>query len=83
MKLSKNGYHISLLSAKKKLSQETLSVRDRELKGQQQNMTLDQLIVKVSEKIAGKPFKPLPLADVPVQATAVPRLINETYVSLT
>ena len=38
-----------------------LSVRDRELKGQQQNMTADQLIVKVSEKIAGKPFKPLPL----------------------
>ncbi len=38
-----------------------LSVRDRELKGHQQNMTTDQLIIKVSEKIAGKPFKPLPL----------------------
>lgn len=38
-----------------------LSVRDRELKGKQENMTADQLIAKVSEKIAGKPFKPLPL----------------------
>ncbi len=38
-----------------------LSVRDRELKGQQQNMTAEELIAKVSEKIAGKPFKPLPL----------------------
>jgi threonyl-tRNA synthetase len=38
-----------------------LSVRDRELKGKQENMTIDQLIEKVSEKIAGKPFKPLPL----------------------
>jgi threonyl-tRNA synthetase len=38
-----------------------LSVRDRELKGKQENMTIDQLIEKVSGKIAGKPFKPLPL----------------------
>ena len=38
-----------------------LSVRDRELKGQQVNMTTEQLIAKVFEKIAGKPFKPLPL----------------------
>jgi hypothetical protein len=38
-----------------------LSVRDRELKGQQQNMTTEQLIEKVSQKIVGKPFKPLPL----------------------
>jgi threonyl-tRNA synthetase len=38
-----------------------LSVRDREIKGQQLNMTTDQLIAKVHEKIAGKPFKPLPL----------------------
>jgi hypothetical protein len=38
-----------------------LSVRDREFKGQQLNMTTEQLIAKVSEKIAGKPFKPLPL----------------------
>ena len=39
----------------------TLSVRERELKGQQQNMTTETLITKVSEKIAGKPYKPLPL----------------------
>ncbi|MGD0644580.1 MAG: threonine--tRNA ligase [Candidatus Bathyarchaeia archaeon] len=45
----------------KEIESETLSVRDRELKGQQKNMTVDQLIVKVSERIAGKPFKPLPL----------------------
>jgi len=45
----------------KEVESGTLSVRDRELKGQQQNMTADQLIAKVSEKIAGKPFKPLPL----------------------
>jgi threonyl-tRNA synthetase len=45
----------------KEVESGTLSVRDRELKGQQQKMTTDQLIAKVSEKIAGKPFKPLPL----------------------
>ena len=45
----------------KEVESGTLSVRDRELKGQQQNMTTEQLIAKVSEKIAGKPFKPLPL----------------------
>jgi threonyl-tRNA synthetase len=45
----------------KEVESGTLSVRDRELKGRQQNLTTDQLITKVSEKIAGKPFKPLPL----------------------
>jgi threonyl-tRNA synthetase len=45
----------------KEIESGTLSVRDRELKGQQQKMTAEQLIAKVSEKIAGKPFKPLPL----------------------
>jgi threonyl-tRNA synthetase len=45
----------------KEIESETLSVRDRELKGQQKNMTIDQLVVKISERIAGKPFKPLPL----------------------
>ena len=45
----------------KEVESEILSVRDRELKGQQQKMTTEQLIAKVSEKIAGKPFKPLPL----------------------
>jgi threonyl-tRNA synthetase len=38
-----------------------LSVRDRELKGSQQNMTADELMNKIASKIAGKPFKPLPL----------------------
>jgi threonyl-tRNA synthetase len=45
----------------KEIESGMLSVRDRELKGQQQNMTAEQLIEKVSQKIAGKPFKPLPL----------------------
>jgi threonyl-tRNA synthetase len=45
----------------KEIESGLLSVRDRELKGQQQNMTAEQLIEKVSQKIAGKPFKPLPL----------------------
>jgi len=45
----------------KEIESGLLSVRDRELKGQQQNMTSEQLIEKVSQKIAGKPFKPLPL----------------------
>ena len=50
-----------IVVGEKEIESGMLSVRDRELKGQQQNMTTDQLIVKVSEKIAGKPFKPLPL----------------------
>jgi threonyl-tRNA synthetase len=45
----------------KEIESGMLSVREREFKGQQQNMTTEQLIAKVSEKIAGKPFKPLPL----------------------
>ncbi len=45
----------------KEIESGMLSVRDRELKGQQQNMTVEQLIEKVSQKIVGKPFKPLPL----------------------
>ncbi len=45
----------------KEVESEILSVRDRELKGQQQKMTTEELIAKVSEKIACKPFKPLPL----------------------
>ncbi len=50
-----------IVVGEKEVESGMLSVRDRELKGQQQNMTADQLIAKVSEKIAGKPFKPLPL----------------------
>ena len=50
-----------IVVGEKEVESGTLSVRDRELKGQQLNMTADQLIAKVAEKIAGKPFKPLPL----------------------
>ena len=50
-----------IVVGEKEVESETLSVRDRELKGQQQKMTTEELIAKVSEKIAGKPFKPLPL----------------------
>ncbi|MGD0202421.1 MAG: threonine--tRNA ligase [Candidatus Bathyarchaeia archaeon] len=50
-----------IVVGEKEVESKTLSVRDRELKGQQHKMTTDQLIAKVSEKIAGKPFKPLPL----------------------
>jgi threonyl-tRNA synthetase len=50
-----------IVVGEKEIESGTLSVRDRELKGQQQNMTTEQLIMKVSEKIAGKPYKPLPL----------------------
>lgn len=50
-----------IVVGEKEVESGLLSVRDRELKGQQQNMTMEQLIVKVSGKIAGKPFKPLPL----------------------
>jgi threonyl-tRNA synthetase len=39
----------------------TLSVRIRELKGKQETLTVEQIIKKVSEKVAGKPHKPLPL----------------------
>jgi threonyl-tRNA synthetase len=45
----------------KEVESGTLSIRDREQKGKQENFTPDQLIAKVSEKISGKPFKPLPL----------------------
>jgi threonyl-tRNA synthetase len=45
----------------KEIESGMLSVREREFKGQQQNMTAEQLIAKVSEKIADKPTKPLPL----------------------
>jgi len=45
----------------KEIESGMLSVREREFKGKQQNMTTEQLIAKVSEKIIGKPYKPLPL----------------------
>jgi len=45
----------------KEVESENLSVRDREVKGSQQTMTLDELVAKINSKIAGKPFKPIPL----------------------
>ena len=59
-----------IVVGEKEIESGTLSVRDRELKGQQQNLTTEQLIAKVSEKIAGKPFKPLPL---PIYLTKRPQ----------
>jgi threonyl-tRNA synthetase len=50
-----------IVVGEKEIESGTLSVRIRELKGQQQALTAEQLIAKVSEKIAGKPYKPLPL----------------------
>lgn len=50
-----------IVVGEKEVESGTLSVRDRELKGPQQALTAEQLIAKVAEKIAGKPFKPLPL----------------------
>jgi threonyl-tRNA synthetase len=51
----------TIVVGEKEIESGTLSVRDREQKGKQENLTAEQLISKVSEKIAGKPFKPLPL----------------------
>ncbi len=45
----------------KEVESGNLSVRDREQKGAQQNMTVDELLTKIATKMAGKPFKPLPL----------------------
>ncbi len=50
-----------IVVGEKEIESGLLSVRDREQKGKQENMTTEQLVAKVSEKIAGKPFKPLPL----------------------
>ncbi len=50
-----------IVVGEKEIESGLLSVRDRKQKGKQENMTTDQIILKVSENIAGKPFKPLPL----------------------
>ncbi len=50
-----------IVVGEKEIESGTLSVRMRELKGKQEALTAEKLIAKVSEKIAGKPFKPLPL----------------------
>ena len=49
-----------IVVGEKEVESGMLSVRDRELKAQQK-MTADELLAKIGEKIAGKPFKPLPL----------------------
>ena len=38
-----------------------LSVREREQKGKQEKMTSEELVAKITAKIASKPYKPLPL----------------------
>ncbi|MCW3995304.1 MAG: threonine--tRNA ligase [Candidatus Bathyarchaeota archaeon] len=50
-----------IVVGEKEIESGTLSVRDRAQKGKQESMTAEQLIAKVCDKIAGKPFKPLPL----------------------
>jgi threonyl-tRNA synthetase len=50
-----------IVVGEKELESGTLSVRIREIKGKQENLTPEELISKVSQQIAGKPFKPLPL----------------------
>jgi threonyl-tRNA synthetase len=50
-----------IVIGEKEVESGTLSVRIRELKGQQEALPVEQLIAKVSEKIADKPYKPLPL----------------------
>ncbi len=50
-----------IVVGEKEIASGMLSVRVRALKGQQQNLTPEKLIAMVSEKIADKPTKPLPL----------------------
>jgi len=50
-----------IVVGEKEVESGRLSVRERGLKGRQQSMTVDELTANVSEKIAGKLFKPLPL----------------------
>ncbi|MCL1977042.1 MAG: threonine--tRNA ligase [Candidatus Bathyarchaeota archaeon] len=50
-----------IVIGEKELESGTLSVRIRELKGKQETLTIEQLITNISEKISGKPYKPLPL----------------------
>ncbi|RPJ51496.1 MAG: threonine--tRNA ligase, partial [Methanobacteriota archaeon] len=63
----------TIVVGEKEIESGTLSVRDREQKGKQENLTAEQLIAKVSEKIAGKPFKPLPL---PIYLSKRPQFHN-------
>jgi threonyl-tRNA synthetase len=50
-----------IVVGQRELESGVLSVRDRESHGKVQNMKLDELIAKITGKLEGKPFKPLPL----------------------
>ncbi|MDR0372774.1 MAG: threonine--tRNA ligase [Nitrososphaerota archaeon] len=50
-----------IVVGEKEIESGTLSVRIREEKGKQENLTTEQLISKISERLEDKPFKPLPL----------------------
>jgi threonyl-tRNA synthetase len=45
----------------KEVESGNLSVRDREIRGAQQNLPVESLVEKIKAKTAGMPFKPLPL----------------------
>lgn len=51
----------TVVIGEKELESSILSVRDREFKGAQQKLTIDELITKIKAQIKDKPFKPLPL----------------------
>jgi len=50
-----------IVVGQRELESGVLAVRDREAHGKVQKMKLDELITKISGKVEGKPFKPLPL----------------------
>ena len=50
-----------IVVGQRELESGVLSVRDRETHGKVQNLKLDELITKITGKLEGKPFKPLPL----------------------
>jgi len=50
-----------IVVGQRELESGVLAVRDRENHGKVQNMKLDELIAKITAKLEGKPFKPLPL----------------------
>ena len=50
-----------IVVGQRELESEVLAVRDREVHGKVQKMKLDELILKISGEVKGKPFKPLPL----------------------
>jgi threonyl-tRNA synthetase len=50
-----------IVVGQRELESGVLAVRDRETHGKVQNMKLDELIAKITGKLEGKPFKPLPL----------------------